>query len=141
MKPNNTSRFFLFTAVFLSGAVTSFAQSLTVTNDLQLWLRSDAGVTTNAAGGVTAWTDQSTNANNAAQPNGAQAPALVNNALNSKPVVRFDGNDDFLDVADSDSLSFAGDMSSFFVVRFDDFANYRAVWAKTVGNYPAPTDI
>src|ERR1043166_6331903 len=141
MKPDNSTAFALVAPIILAGALNSVGQILPVTTDLQLWLKADAGVSTNASGGVTAWADQSGNANNAAQPNGAQAPAFVANALNAKPVLRFDGADDFLDVPDSDSLSFTGDMASFFVVRFDDFATYRAVWAKTAGNLPAPTDI
>ena len=120
------------------------AQTLDVTNDLRLWLRADAGVTTNPGGGVTQWVDQSTNGNNAIQATDTQAPLLINSALNNRPVLRFDGADDFLDVADSESLSGTGDMASFFVIKFDDFATFRAVWGKTAGaggNQPAPTDI
>ena len=67
-------------------------------------------------------------------------PLLVNDAINGKPVLRFDGVDDFLEVADSDSVSITGDITTFFVVKIDDFASYRAVWAKTVANQPAPND-
>jgi hypothetical protein len=143
MKPLHLVRFFTV-ALVLAGTLPSFAQTLTVTGDLQLWLKADAGITTNAAGAVIQWADQSGNTNNALQAADTQAPLLVNAALNSKPVLRFDGVDDFLDVADSDSLSGAGDMASFFVVKFDDFANYRGVWGKTAGpnnNLPAPTDV
>ncbi|HXJ56204.1 MAG TPA: LamG-like jellyroll fold domain-containing protein [Verrucomicrobiae bacterium] len=126
---------------FWSGLAPLSAQTLSVTDGLQLWLRADAGVTVNAANGVTEWDDQSGNANNALQTVDAQAPTRVDNALNNHPVLRFDGQDDFLDVADSDSLSGAGDMSTFFVVKFDDFATFRAVWGKTAANIPAPTDI
>jgi Big-like domain-containing protein/concanavalin A-like lectin/glucanase superfamily protein len=124
-----------FAALFTSGA-----QVLTVTNGLQLWLKADAGVTTNATGGVTAWADQSPNANNAVQTDDTAAPRWVANAQNNKPALRFDGANDQLDVAHSPSIAIAGDISSFFVVSFDDFATYRAVWAKTVSNLPAPTD-
>jgi hypothetical protein len=129
----------LAAGVFL-GAITSMAQTLTVTNDLALWLRADAGVTTNAGGVVVQWDDQSTNANNAVAANEIQGPVLVANALNNKPVLRFDGVDDFLDVLDSDSLSFAGDLTTLFVIRFADFENYNSVWAKTANNLPAPSD-
>jgi hypothetical protein len=120
------------------------AQVLSVTDGLQLWLRADAGVTLDPNNAVLEWADQSGNANNAVQGVDTQAPKQVSNALNSLPVLRFDGEDDFLDVADSESLSGTGDMSSFFVVKFDDFATFRAVWGKTAGtggNIPAPTDI
>ena len=59
--------------------------------NLQLWLKADAGVTADASGGVTAWADQSGQANHAAQPNATQAPKLVENVLNGKPVLRFEG--------------------------------------------------
>ncbi|PYI86585.1 MAG: hypothetical protein DME26_08745, partial [Verrucomicrobia bacterium] len=116
---------------------------LTVKSNLQLWLEADAGVTTNASGAVTAWADQSGHTNDAAQADDSLAPTLVSNGVNGKPVLRFDGMDDYLEVADSDSVSIAGDITSLFVVKMDDFATYRAVWAKTAGpngNLPAPND-
>jgi hypothetical protein len=129
----------LVAALFLC-AITALAQTLTVTNDLALWLRADTGATTNEAGVVLQWDDQSTNANNAVAATETQGPVFVANSLNGKPVLRFDGVDDFLDVLDADSLSFAGDMTTLFVIRFADFENYNSVWAKTAGNLPAPSD-
>ena len=123
-----------------SGMIPAFAQTLTVTNGLQLWLKADAGVTAGAGGKVTAWQDQSGKGNNASQLVADMSPLLVNDAINGKPVLRFDGVDDFLEVADSDSVSITGDITTFFLVKFDDFATYRAVWAKTLANQPAPND-
>src|SRR5204863_473000 len=40
----------------------------------------------------------------------------------------------------SPSLAITNDIASFFVVRFDDFANYRAIWGKTSRNVPRPND-
>ncbi|HKS38643.1 MAG TPA: Ig-like domain-containing protein, partial [Verrucomicrobiae bacterium] len=140
---NPTQRLPLSLAVvtlLLLTAGSAHAQILTVTNGLQLWLKADAGVTTNAGGAVTTWADQSPNANNAVQTDDTAAPLWVANAQNNKPALRFDGANDQLDVAHAPSLAIAGDISSFFVVKFDDFATYRAVWAKTVVNLPAPTD-
>ena len=92
----------------LAETLTSFAQTLSVTNGLQLWLKADAGVTTNAAGGVTQWADQSGKNNNAVQADETLAPTFVNNAVTNKPVLRFDGINDYLEVADSDSVSISG---------------------------------
>jgi len=50
-----------------------------------------AGVTTNASGQVSLWTDQSGNSNNASQGTTANQPVWLGNALNSRPVLRFDG--------------------------------------------------
>jgi hypothetical protein len=123
-----------------SWIIPASAQTLTVTNGLQLWLKADAGITTGAGGIVTAWQDQSGKGNNASQAAADMSPLLVNNAINGKPVLRFDGVDDFLEVLDSDSVSIAGDITTFFVVKFDDFVTYRAVWAKTKANQPGPND-
>jgi hypothetical protein len=143
MKPYSTLYPSIFATLFFT-VVASQAQTLTVTNDLALWLRADAGVTTNASGGVIQWDDQSTNANNAAQITDAAAPLLINGALSGRPVLRFDGLDDFLNVPDADSLSFTADMTTLFVVKIDDFDWFREIWGKTAGpngNLPAPTDI
>src|SRR2546425_13097606 len=102
--------------VFLAAAGALHAQVLTVTNGLQLWLKADAGVTTNATGGVTQWVDQSPNGNTAAQTTDASAPLFVADAQNGKPALRFDGVDDFLDVASAPSVAITGDISTFFVV-------------------------
>jgi len=111
-----------------------------VTTGLQLWLKADAGVTTNVNGSVARWDDQSGNDNHATQGAELLAPIRVPNALNDRPVLRFDGVDDYLNIASSLSLSFTGDLTTFFVVRFTDFASHRAIWAKTANNFPAPTD-
>lgn len=110
--------------------------------NLQLWLRADEGLTVNPDGTIN-WEDVSNNENHALQTDPFLAPAFVNEAVNGLPVLRFDGVDDYLRVAHNPSLAIVGDISSFFVVRVEDFANYRAVWGKTAGpngNLPAPTD-
>jgi hypothetical protein len=113
--------------------------SMTVTNALQLWLKADAGVTTNAGGVVTAWADQSGKGNNATQSDVTLAPKWVGNAAGAQPVLRFEGTN-YLDFAASASLTITGDISSFFVVKVDDFANWRGVWGQTVEGIAAPND-
>ena len=144
-------RFLFSYCSFLSGclafsllATSGQAQTLTVTTNLQLWLKADAGVTDDGSGNVLAWADQSPSPDAATQvaasPDLPNAPVLVPAALNGKPVLRFDGVDDYLSIPDTASLSITGDITTFFVVRFDDFDGYRVVWAKTNSNLPAPTD-
>ena len=83
---------------------------LPVTTGLQLWLRADAGVTTDANGGVTAWQDQSPHGNHAGalsaeyHPTGTEAPLYISDIFNGQPRVRFDGDDDVLEIANSLSL-------------------------------------
>jgi hypothetical protein len=115
---------------------------LTVTNGLQLWLHAGAGTTMGLGEtGVVQWADQSGNNNHALQIDENLAPVLTNGAVNGHPALRFDGVNDFLEVADSDSISITGDITTMFVLRFSDFATFRAVWGKTAANQPAPTDI
>ncbi|MGJ3242830.1 MAG: hypothetical protein ACFE0O_07750, partial [Opitutales bacterium] len=66
---------------------------------LQLWLRADAGVATDAQGRVAAWTDQSLNQDDAVQADTARQPLLITDAIGGQPAVRFDGADDFLEGA------------------------------------------
>src|SRR4029079_12707736 len=60
--------------------------------------------------------------------------------LNGKPVIRFDGSSQYLNVADAPSIQIAGDISTFAVVEFTDYTNYREIWGKTVSNQPGPND-
>ena len=98
--------------------VTNTGPSLPISAGLRLWLAADTSFTTNASGVVTNWADQSTNLNNAAQVTGALAPLFVPNALNGKPVLHFDGSDDFLQIANSASLQpGTGDWTVFVVAK------------------------
>ena len=65
---------------------------------MMLWLKGDAGITGSTT--VSGWTSQGGNATTANQTLAASQPTLVANAINGKPVVRFDGVDD--------SLAFSG---------------------------------
>jgi hypothetical protein len=72
---------------------------------LQLWLRGDQG-TSLSGSNVTAWRDLSGSNNHAAQSAATNQPVLLTNSAtaNSNAVVRFDGVNDFLSVADSAGL-------------------------------------
>lgn len=63
---------------------------------MKLWLKADAGIT--APGGkVSHWADQSGSANDATQSNVALRPLIMNNIINGKPAVAFNGTTDRLD--------------------------------------------
>ncbi len=120
--------------------VTGTSPSVPVSAGLQLWLAADAGVTTNANGAVTAWADQSGQMNNATQSDDTQSPFWVGDAANGKPVVRFTDAPQYLDVASSPSIALAGDLTTFVVLKADDYATWRGIWAKTVGARAMPND-
>ncbi len=88
---------------------------------LALWLKPDAGVTADASGAVSLWADQTSNGNNAgqrAEGSADELPHWIANAVNGKPVVRFDGVDDVLEIVNSPSLQpLSGDWTVFFVAK------------------------
>jgi photosystem II stability/assembly factor-like uncharacterized protein len=83
------------------------------TAHLQLWLKADAGVTLNGTA-VSDWADQSGQRHHAFQLNPSRQPTLINNSLNGKPAIHFDGINDKLGLTGSTRMS---QMSLFMVFR------------------------
>lgn len=83
----------LYTLACIVLAAAAFAQP---PSGSILWLRSDAGVTTNVDT-VMQWEDQSGIGNSAFQNTSANAPHLVPNVVNGLPVVRFDGATSYME--------------------------------------------
>jgi|GEM_PF-2703475 len=73
----------------ISSTPATLSLLLPLTNNLSLWLRGDLGVTTNAAGQVSFWADQSGAAHHASQTVTSQQPLLLNNGLGGLPILRF----------------------------------------------------
>lgn len=82
-------------SVTVAGSASSATLPTVTSGTLQLWLKADEGVITNAAGQVSQWQDQSGNTNNASQANTNNQPMLVNPpALGGGAAVRFNGIQD-----------------------------------------------
>lgn len=117
--PQRLTISFMTCAVLVAGPAA--AAELAVKDGLMLWLAADVGVTADAGGQVTGWNDQSGNGNNAAPRAGApstEAPTLAANVVNGKAVLRFDGQDDVLEIPNSATLQpQAGDWTVFFVAK------------------------
>lgn len=77
-----------------------------------LHLSADVGVTA-TSGAVSAWADQGIGRVDGVQTNAARQPQLIDNALNGRPVIRFDGTDDMFILA---SNLFASTNTSYTVV-------------------------
>ena len=96
---------------------------------LQLWLRADAGVITNAAGQVSQWQDQSGHNHNAAQTNAIQQPTLVSApGLSNAPVVRFNGKQDNVSgsfLKGAGIVDVPNAMTAFTVYNAFSIANYQ----------------
>lgn len=89
---------FLCFFIIIWGSLLSsgFSQIDSIFRDrLQLWLKSDTGVVLNDTT-ISRWIDQSGNGNDAIELTKNRQPVLVDNVINGKPVIRFDGLDDRL---------------------------------------------
>jgi len=109
------------TASFLPSAITG----------LRFWVSADAGVTTDGADLVSAWDDQSGQANHALQATGTNQPKWYDNILNGKPIIRFDGVDNYMNQTSSDTYKHA-----FIVAKWNGatFTDYCGLWGpNTVG--------
>jgi hypothetical protein len=88
-----------------STAVTVYQAAATSppTTNLALWLKADS-LTLSNGDAVSTWSDSSGNGNSASQGTSGSRPTYVTNALNGKPVLRFNGSSTHLTMADSASL-------------------------------------
>jgi hypothetical protein len=111
--------------VAVAGSASSSLPSVS-SGTLQLWLRADAGVVTNASGQVSQWQDQSGNANHASQANTNQQPLLVYpTAIGGNAAVRFNGiqdnvNGDYL--CGTNTVAIPDAMTSFMVYEMNSGA-------------------
>jgi PKD repeat protein len=107
--------------IFLFAIVLSRLASAQILPDdlpgLELWFRSDLGVTTELTT-VALWEDQSGNDRDASTFAAGLRPVLVDDVLNGYPAVRFDGNNDFLDFAEVTNIR-----TVFWVLREDPAAD------------------
>lgn len=78
------------------GAVVAPAWSPTDIAGCELWLDAEQGITKDGSNYVSTWADMSGNGNDAAQGTGDYQPLWVDATLNGKPVIRFDGLNDYL---------------------------------------------
>jgi hypothetical protein len=82
-------------------------------SNLVRWYKADAIVGLSDGDAVVSWTDSSSSAVNGTQSNASKKPIYKTGIVNSLPVVRFDGSDDFLSIGNLSALT-AGEV---FIVR------------------------
>ncbi len=83
---------------------------------LSVWLQADRGFTLSDGDPISTWYDQSGKGNNVLQSIGDKKPLWKENILNGRPVVRFDGTDDYLQSSAFDSA--LGQPNTIFVVGY-----------------------
>lgn len=84
-------------------------------SNLAAWWKADAGLTL-AGSSLSAWADQTTNANNLTQATAAEQPQRVTDGLNSTDTISFAGATLSLAAADANSLDLAATGLSLFAV-------------------------
>jgi PKD repeat protein len=87
--------------------------NISATPDIELWLRSDS-LLHDSAGYISIWNNIIDTGISLKQPSTIQRPLLVGNILNGKPVIRFDGTNDFLSAGDT--LDIGTHSKTFFIV-------------------------
>ena len=65
---------------------------------LKLWFAADEGVEVPSGNSVSQWSDLSGNHFNATQLSPSYCPTIIDNVLNGKPAIHFDGINDYLDL-------------------------------------------
>lgn len=101
---------------------------------LYQWLKADAITGLNNGDAIATWEDSSGNNRDATQATGANQPTYQTNVVNSLPVVRFDGSDDYLLLGDFSALT-EGEV--FIVIKIDadppgaDAQSGLAVWGSS----------
>jgi hypothetical protein len=72
---------------------------------LVAWFKADAISGKNDGDAISSWTDSSGNTNHAVQATGSLQPLYKTAIQNGKPVVRFDGTDDYVQFGDASALT------------------------------------
>jgi hypothetical protein len=85
-----------FSRIYVNNASRVFIDPTSIP-DLALWLRADS-LSQSDGTAVSSWTDSSGLGRNAVQATGANQPLFKTLIVNSKPIIRFDGSNDFLKV-------------------------------------------
>ena len=104
------------------------ADGLAVKKNLALWLKADNGLQIDKDGGVMFWKDSSGSSIDGLHPhdgsqfNASKRPRLVAKVIAGRPVIRFDGKDDFLHLA---GVPLWGQDFSLFVVASDRGTNVK----------------
>jgi|GEM_PF-3404736 len=91
-----------------------------------LWLKADEGVNAGADGAISSWLDQSENEHEVYQSNSGKRPVLVSDALDGRPVVRFDGINDTL-VGDTTDILRPEEISVVAVYKLSELGSYPKI--------------
>ncbi len=138
LNPGSTYRYRVRNKTF--GSLSSYSNEATAVTPLvggvefplgnmRLWLKAESNV---VGSPVMVWKDQSGRGNNGSQATLANRPTVVPDALNGRPVIRFDGNH-YIALTSLMTSATAGD--AFIVFKQRDGANSAGPWAFGLARY------
>ncbi len=93
-----------------------------------LWLRADSLTGVSSGDGIATWTDSSGAGNAATQSTAGSRPTYQTGQLNGKPVVRFDGTTQFMNLPDPFAAGFSGNdtpISVYVVAKTTNTTGYQ----------------
>lgn len=100
---------------------------------LQLWVKSDTGVTDAGGGACSSWADQSGNSRDLTE--GTNRPSIQSAQVNGYPGIRFDGSNDKLT---SPSFTLNQPFTVFAIVKVITNTNPRRIFGSTGGTVTKP---
>ncbi len=110
------------TATMVSATTPASSRSSFPVDEMQLWLEADSGAITSTTDKLPCWVDQSGHGHDAQQGAAGAQPTVVAGVLNGRPVVRFDGSSNFLQLPAS-TVAGLSQGELFVVLRAADPAN------------------
>ncbi len=127
--PNPQTRTVSFTVTDGSDTSTSATREISLSavqsiSGLQLWLKGDAGISTNGNNRITRWADQSGNSRDFTSSSGSR-PRFNNSDqnvadLNNQAAINFAGNGDFLEDSDGENyINGNSEFTLFYVIKSD----------------------
>lgn len=97
----------------------------------RLWLRADAGITTNASDKVSKWESQTSNGHQGTQSTNSARPVLIHGGINFNPTIRFDGTNDYIPLDAGQFSKNIDNLTIFSIIRtdFSDISDNGDNWA------------
>lgn len=104
------------------GYVSSFGNFVPSSfSNIVFWVSADGNIIKDGSNKVSEWTDMSGNLNNVTQASSSSQPLWQDDQLNGKPVIRFDGSNDYLD--GGNILNIGNNNRSMFIIGRSNSAN------------------
>jgi hypothetical protein len=129
----STIYYYKVTATNINGTSVSdqrlfFTDTSIPRTSLVLWLRADNGITS-SSGSVSEWSDLSGSNNHASQTSSSNQPAIISEAINTQPAVRFNGSSNYLILPYTQTIGIKDNPYEAFVVAKTSNSNVQFLFS------------